>query len=162
MGDTPPGPRPSVAPAPLETRCLVVPNGNHVRVGTLETPLVCMSNIAPVQAASRDGTARRALPVEALLRLSLHHHASVSVWDKRCGRSGVRFQPVASSISGFRFTMVWGMRYHRFPHSSFVARHSVAFHWITVGGWSQARTRPHIPLMVLQNVVHLFTTLEQG
>ena len=37
-GDRPPGPRHSAAPALLEARCLVVPNGNHVRVGTLEVP----------------------------------------------------------------------------------------------------------------------------
>ena len=36
MGDTPPGPCPSAAPARSEARCLVVANGNHVRVGTLE------------------------------------------------------------------------------------------------------------------------------
>ena len=32
--------------------------------------------------------------------------------------------------------------------------------WIAVGGWSQSRARPHIPLMVLKNTVHLFNTLE--
>ena len=42
-----PPPRPSPAPALSEARCLVVPNGNHVRVGTLEAPPICKSNVAP-------------------------------------------------------------------------------------------------------------------
>ena len=50
--ETPPGPRLSAVPALLEAWYLVVPNRNHVRVGTLETLPVYKSNIAPVQAES--------------------------------------------------------------------------------------------------------------
>ena len=51
-GDRPPGPRLSAAPALSNARCLVVPNGNHVHVDTLEAPPVHKSNIASVQAES--------------------------------------------------------------------------------------------------------------
>ena len=74
VGGRPPGPRPSVAPAPFEARCLVVPDGNHVRVGTLETlPTACKSNIAPVQTESLGSIARRAFPAKTLLRRGLYH-----------------------------------------------------------------------------------------
>ena len=51
-GDRYPGPPLSAAPALLEARCLVVADGNHVRVYTLEALPVYKSNIAPVQAES--------------------------------------------------------------------------------------------------------------
>ena len=72
----------TVAPARSEAGGLVVPSGNYVRIGTLEALPVYNSNIAPVQAESSGGTARRAFPIEALLRRGLHHHAPVSVRTK--------------------------------------------------------------------------------
>ena len=72
-----------------EARYLVAPNGNHVRVGTLETHPVYKSNIAPVQAESLGGIVRRAFPVETLLQMWPASSCSRVRVDKR----GVRSRP---------------------------------------------------------------------
>ena len=76
IGGTPLGPHPSVAPARLEARCLVVPNKNHVRVGTLEVP----------PSTSRTSHPSRLSP-EVVLHVEHSQKRSVAAWPaSSCSR----------------------------------------------------------------------------